>query len=761
MADAELNRLARAYGVATRYSDWRGQDVEVSEDTLRAVLTSLGADVSAPGAVRETLARLEEERRTRLLPPILFRRAGRPAAITIPWNPRAAAEVWLDMSTGGTVELHGTTVRTPEGLMKQYRLPQSTPEGWHRVRVRVRGQWQERAAPLLLAPERLRPPPRAWGLTAQLYSVRSKESWGMGDLHDLADLASWSARDLGAGFVLVNPLHATEPTTPIGPSPYSPMSRRFASPLYLRVEDIPEYTALPAKEREHISALAARARDAASIRTPDGGDIDRNAVWEAKREALEILFAVPRSTERQRAYEWYRHREGAPLTAFATWSALGEEHGADWRRWPPELRDADNSAVARAAERLADRIEFHAWLQWQLDEQLAAAQVAARTAGMPVGIVHDLAVGVHPGSADAWMYRPLYAPGMSVGAPPDEFNQRGQDWGQPPWHPVRLAEAAYLPFRGMLAAALRHGGGLRLDHAMQISRLWWVPEGGSPAEGTYVHYDREAMLSTLVWEAAQAGAVVVGEDLGTVEPDVRDDLADRGILGTSLLWFERDAEGSPRKAQEWREKSLATVGTHDMPPITGFLHGDHIDLRHRLDLLTRPVEDELADHRRLLRDWLRLLHTEGLLTTPPEEILDAVTGAAPNKAPEETATEGPKERAEEASGDAAEGASASTAGDDGTRADEGGGDTARYDTEVTAALHAFLARTPARLIGVSLADAVGERRTQNQPGTTDEYPNWRVALGDANGDPVLLEDLPGIPRLEATLAPLKALTDRP
>jgi 4-alpha-glucanotransferase len=440
------------------------------------------------------------------------------------------------------------------------------------------------------------------------------------------------------------------------------MSRRFASPLYLRVEDVLEYGALPSKERRRFTAKAART-------------LDRDAVWEAKREALEAVYMMPRSTLREEAFEWYRHREGAPLMAFATWSALSEEHGADWRQWPPELRDAEHPAVAYAAKRLADRVDFHAWLQWQLDEQLALAQTVARDSGMPVGIVHDLAVGVHPGSADAWMYRPMFAPGMSVGAPPDEFNQRGQDWGQPPWHPERLAEAAYLPFRGMLAAALRHGGGLRLDHAMQISRLWWVPEGGSPAEGTYVSYDREAMLSTLVWEASQAGAVVVGEDLGTVEPDVREDLAERGVLGTSLLWFERDAQGRPRKAEDWREASLATVGTHDMPPITGVLHGDHVELRDRLDLLTRPVEEELADHQEQLTDWLRVLYDEGLLPTSPEDVLQAV-------------------------------ADKSTA----------------HDAEVTAALHAFLARTPARLIGISLADAVGERRTQNQPGTTDEYP---------------------------------------
>jgi 4-alpha-glucanotransferase len=247
----------------------------------------------------------------------------------------------------------------------------------------------------------------------------------------------------------------------------------------------------------------------------------------------------------------------------------------------------------------------------------------------------------------------------------------------------------------MLATAFRHGGGLRLDHAMQVSRLWWVPEGGSPADGTYVRYDRDALLGCLAWEAERAGAVVVGEDLGTVEPELRDGLSDRGILGTSLLWFERDAEGRPKPPDEWRELSLATVGTHDMPPIVGFVHGDHIALRDRLGLLTRPREDEEADHRRQLGDWLALLHKEGLLPASPAEVMRAL----------------------------AEGSTA-------------------YDDQIVAALHAFLDRTPARLSGISLADAVGERRTQNQPGTVDEYPNWRVPLADSAGMPVLLEDLP-------------------
>ncbi|MGH3241372.1 MAG: 4-alpha-glucanotransferase, partial [Spirillospora sp.] len=286
------------------------------------------------------------------------------------------------------------------------------------------------------------------------------------------------------------------------------------------------------------------------------------------------------------------------------------------------------------------------------------------------------------------------AHGVSVGAPPDEFNQRGQDWGLQPWRLRDSAAEEYRPFREMAASALRHGGGIRLDHAMQVSRLWWIPEGASPAEGTYVRYDRDALLACLTWEAERFGGVVVGEDLGTVEPGVREALAERGVLGTSLLWFERDADGRPKPAKRWRELSLATVGTHDMPPITGFVHGDHIGLRDRLGLLAHSRADEEADHRRQLSGWLALLHAEELLDIPPDQVMRALEAGS-----------------------------------------------SEYDEEIVTALHDFLTLTPARLVGVSLADAVGERRTQNQPGTVDEYPNWRVPLGDAEGVPVSLDDL--------------------
>ncbi|MCW2947421.1 MAG: 4-alpha-glucanotransferase, partial [Actinoallomurus sp.] len=421
----DLNELAAAYGVGTSYVDWRRRPADVSPDTIRAVLTALGLDTSSPGAVRAELERLEQERQARLLPPVLVAYAGEDL------HAAAGAELRVGLSGGG--ELGVAAVTSPaaqrpaaRGPQAAYGLPPETPLGWHSVHAR-RGD-REASAPLLVAPSRAPDPgERAWGFMAQLYSTRSHGSWGLGDLADLRELASWSGQDLGAGFVLVNPLHAGEPAPPIRPSPYLPMSRRFTSPLYLRPEDVPEYASAGEDVRRRVIELAAPAR----ARDHTLAQLDRDAVWTAKGAALELLYRVPRPPAREAAFAAFREREGDALTAFATWCALAETHGADWRSWPAGLRDPGSAAVAAERERRAGRVGFHSWLQWLLDEQLGAVQGAARDAGMPIGVIHDLAVGVDPGGADAWAYQDLFAPGMSVGAPPDEFNQRGQDWGQP------------------------------------------------------------------------------------------------------------------------------------------------------------------------------------------------------------------------------------------------------------------------------------------------------------------------------------------
>lgn len=678
----DLRRLAERYGVLTRYEDTGGRQVAVTPDTLVAVLAALGVDASTPDAAGAALERHTEERSRRMLPPAAVVRTGRPMTVDV--RAGRGAEVWVETDDGRERplrrgwELYAPLAAGPPSAA--YELPPDLPLGYHRVHARD-GDGHD-SAPLAVTPGRLDLPPglddrRTWGFMAQLYSVRSHASWGLGDLRDLADLVHWSGQELGAGMTVINPLHAAEPRPPMEPSPYLPSSRRFANPIYLRVEDVPEYAMLPAADRGRIEDLAAPLR--ARNRTLD--PLDRDGVWAAKLAALELVRRIPRGRERQARYDAFRAREGRALMDFATWCALAEEYGPDFSRWPVDLRDPRADAVREAGARLADRVEFHRWLQWLMDEQLADVQRTAREAGMPIGVAHDLAVGVNPAGADAWLFQDVLAHGVTVGAPPDDFNQQGQDWRQPPWHPGRLAEAGYRPYRDMVRYGFRHAGGLRVDHILGLFRLWWVPEGAPASAGTYVRYDHEAMVGIMALEAHLAGAAVVGEDLGTVEPWVRDYLDERGLLGTSMLWFERESDGAPRRPERWRSNCLATVATHDLPPVAAYLAGEQVGLRARLGLLARPAGEEQADADRQLRDWLALLTDLGLVGPDPSR------------------------------------------------------------QQVTEALHAFLALTPARLVGVSLADAVGERRTQNQPGTVDEYPNWRVPLADGSGRPVLLEDL--------------------
>ncbi len=635
MTDPDLIRRAEAAGVAPIYLDWRGQRVEVSEETLTAILNALDR---VPGVSSEA---------------------------------------------GGPDGVGGADAGAVAGMVGEVGVAGEAGEVGEAAEVGVAGEAG--------APRPRLPQGRSWGFTVQLYSVRSRNSWGHGDLHDLADLARWSARDLGAGFVLINPLHAAQPLPPVSPSPYLPMTRRYLSPLYLRVEDIPEYQQLDAGQRERIEELAAplRARNAtASL-------IDRDAVWAAKREALEMLHRVPLSDRRREEYQRYRQREGRDLEDWAAWCVLAERYGPDWRLWPASARDpraaADMAGIADAAGTVASswvgtdaEADFHAWLQWHAAAQLAVAQQAALDAGLDTGVITDLAVGVHPGGADAWARQDLLVSGLSVGAPPDEFNQRGQDWSQPPWHPQRLAQVRYRPLADLFAASLRHAGGLRVDHVMGLMRLWCVPQGMPPDRGAYIRYDHRAAVSALAGQAARAGALAIGEDLGTVDPWISTYLADSGIMGTTMLWFAREPDGAPLEPEHWRRNCMATVGTHDVPPVAAFRNGEQVTVRARLGLLNRPAEAERQDAMQLLSRWQDALASRGLV--PP--------GPLP----------GPD--------------------------------------EFTVALYAYLARTASALVGVSLADAVGDRRAQNIPGTSDEYPNWQIPLCDGSGRAVLLVTCP-------------------
>ncbi|MEV0220258.1 4-alpha-glucanotransferase [Streptomyces sp. NPDC050704] len=593
-------------------------------------------------------------------------------------------------------------IRTEQGETRA--SAEQLPVGVHELEATAPDGRTARAH-LVVAPVRLPAPPgRTYGLLVQVYSLLSRRSWGMGDLGDLAELTAWAGRALGAGFVQVNPMHAAVPGAPTDPSPYRPSSRRFPDPVYLRVEDIPEFAYADERDRDRVRTVLERAGRLREAVLHKGALIDRDAVWELKREALELVRDVPLGPGRRAAYCDFLAEEGEALEDHATWCALAEVYGSDWQKWPTGLRDPRSAETARARAELMDRVDFHSRLAWLTDAQLATAQRSARDAGMGVGLVHDLAVGVHPGGADAWAQQEYFAAGMSVGAPPDAFSVQGQGWGLPPWRPDRLAESGYAPYRRLLRALFRYAGALRIDHVMGLFRLWWIPQGRPATEGTYVRYDAEAMLAILALEASRAGALVIGEDLGTVEPGVRETLHEHGVLGTSVLWFERDWDGTglPLPPERWRADCLATATTHDLPPTASRLTGDHVELRDRLGLLTRPVEEERAEAAAEAGEWLTLLARLGLL---------------------EGAAGGVSEQSEEA--------------------------------EIQA-LHRFLLRTPARMIGVWLPDTVGDRRPQNLPGTWDQYPNWRLPVADAEGRPVTLEELAASPRLHALIDVVRA-----
>jgi 4-alpha-glucanotransferase len=506
----------------------------------------------------------------------------------------------------------------------------------------------------------------------QLYALHSKDSWGLGDLGDLREFLTWTATTHGAGAVLVNPLHAVTPIHPVQASPYSPSSRRFVNPLYLRITDIPAYRRGDPTLRAAVDALRVE---------PASERIDYDAVWQAKQAALELLWQA----------------EGAPRPAmseglrdFATFCALAQRHGPRWSRWPAELR---HPATASAGEQ---EVAFHAWVQQQCAEQLAATRHAARR--MAIGVVHDLAVGVDPEGADAWALQDVLATGVTVGAPPDTFNQKGQDWGLPPWRPDRLAATGYAAYRDMLRAVLAHSDGLRIDHVAGLWRLWWVPPGASPDQGTYVHYDASAMVAALTLEAHRASAIVIGEDLGTVEPEVTKTLAAQRMLGSAVLWFARDedAPGTPLlAAQRWPARAAASISTHDLPTALGFLRGEHVRARAELGLLNDEAA-EWQQARAERAELVALLRAEGLLS---------------------------------------------------------GGSAEPSEEQIVVAMHALLARTPCRLLLASPYDVVGELRQPNLPGTVEQYPNWRLPL------PVTLEQLQRDPRVKRVLKALRPAGD--
>lgn len=522
-------------------------------------------------------------------------------------------------------------------------------------------------------PQALQGDGRRWGIQVQLYGLRSTHNWGIGDFTDLAELVAGAA-ELGAAAVGLNPLHALFPTRPRHISPYSPSSRLFLNPMYVDVEAVPDFAdCVAARRKVESAAFQAQLRALREARL-----IDYPGVAEAKFAILEQLYAYFRKTcladpahPRTRAFREFQAERGGALRRFATFHALAEQTDTvAWRDWPHEWRDPDSDTIAVFVERHVERVEFHEYLQWQADWQLRAAAELARESGMSVGLYTDLAVGADPTGAEAWGHQQATVQGASVGAPPDQLNLHGQDWGLPPPDPLAWQAQAYAPFIELLDANMRHAGAIRIDHILGLIRLYWIPAGMSAKEGAYVRYPWRDLLAVVAAQSRRSRCLVIGEDLGTVPEGLREAMMENGILSYRLLYFERDGN-SFRAPGDYPTEALAAVGTHDLPTLPGWWHSDDIALRDQLDLWpSKKKRDEACTERE--RDRKVLMNA-----LRDAQLVD---------------------------------------------------ETSVPDEPPVMAIYSYLAQAPSRLLMVQLEDVLGQREQLNVPGTTDEYPNWRQRM---------------------------------
>lgn len=715
----DLRRLASLYGIEPGYTDFWGKRRRVTRRTQRALLAAMGAGVDGEEAIAASLHEVEARPWRRMLSPVRVIAAHEPLEVTFSLPARLGGAVvrWRLEQEAGAGDRGGEV--TPDDLPVvaaaevdgesyrrwRLRLPLALPHGYHRLHLDVGARESDCAQGsmrLIVAPPACHAPAtnqRLWGLTTQLYGVRSARNWGMGDLTDLADLAEQAA-SLGAGAVGINPLHALFPADANHISPYSPSSRLFLNVLYLDPRAVPDLAA--SAEAQAMLGGAGFAGELAQVRAADL--VDYPGVWRLKLRVLELLFEsfrqhhLARSTDRARAFLGFKAEMGHALVQHTTFDALHEHMlgttGAwSWHHWPEPYHRPESAEVAAFAAAHHERIELFAYLQWLADEQLGNAQARARTAGMPIGLYHDIAVAVNPASAMTWANPGVSLSGASVGAPPDWFNPHGQNWVLAPLSPVGLREAGYEPFAQSLRHNMRHAGAVRIDHVMGLKRLFWIPEGASPDEGAYVRYPFDDLVRIIALESARHQCLVIGEDLGTVPRGFRPAMHRAGLLSCRVLYFERAADGAFLPADAYPGQSLVSVSTHDLPTLEGFW--TYRDLSWR-ELLRRFPDGQAAAQARIERDrdrvqLLQALARAGLL---PD-------GIDPDQAPD------------------------------------------ALSPELALAVHRFLAGTPGQLLMVQLEDMAGEEEQPNLPGT-EEHPNWRRKLGRT------LEELPDEPLVRQT-----------
>lgn len=704
---SSLPALAARLGILDQYVDQTGRETRHTSDATRvALLAAMGVDASSESHIRKALLALDEREQREILPPVRVVRESeawdRTLRFRIPDTvapPNADARVeytcTLEDERGECTTYAGAVDRHAADVVDVGLAP-LVGAGYYRLHLALRGRGARAEArqTLIVAPHAcVTPTGKRFGIETNLYSVRSAANWSVGNLDDLAALAEWSGAH-GAAFLGINPLHALR-NRGADISPYSPVSRLYRNAAYLHVESIPEVAESDAARA--LLASDAVSSELAKLRAGDRVEYERamllaRPVLEALHRTFTAAHASP-VDPRRAAYDRYVAREGDPLAAHATFCALDEHFVAlgltgGWRAWPRPFRVPASPEVAQFRAEHRDRIDFHRWIQFELDRQLERAAQRGRDAGLAIGLYHDLAVGSSGDGSDAWAYQHLFLSGADVGAPPDAYATEGQNWGLPPISPHQLHAEAYAYWIALIRASLRHAGALRIDHALGMFRQFWIPAGRPGRDGAYVRFPTNDLLGILALESARNRAIIIGEDLGTVPPDVPSTLRSWGVLGCRVMVFERDGDGAFRPASAYDPLSLVTADTHDMPPLEGYWTGRDLELglTRRDDPALGPARAARARERAAVVDRLT---ADGVL--PPGS--NGVPGPV-----------------------------------------------------LTGAVHRFLCSTPAALVGLSLDDLAGETEPVNMPGlANDRYPSWtrrmRMPIESLDSSPTVRESL--------------------
>lgn len=694
-----IARMAAVRGLGDAYHDYRGELKVFSVATKIAVLRAMGCAVDDDAALARDLSKLEAARWRNCLPPLAAARAAkieidinvaaRDSAAAVPWcviledgsrregvtSADRCREIWRG-------DVQGTWI-----TRRRFELPCDLPPGYHEFEARIADGAAHRCLLIVSPPHCHRPAAilagrRLWGIAVQLYTLRSRQNWGIGDFLDLQLLIRWAA-SCGAGFIGVNPLHALSPADPDRSSPYSASSRHFLNVLYIALPAVPEF-----QECEAVTRRLAEPEVADKLRNLRAQKlVDYRGVADLKFEFLALLHRefrgrhlAPRS-DRGLEFLAFVAAGGEALQLHARFDALDRYFRANlkvasgWSNWPEEFRDANGSAARRFAAEHPAEVEFHAYLQWLAHEQLSGAQRLTRELGMPIGLYGDYAVGANPAGSETWVDPGSYALTAEIGAPPDPLALKGQGWGIPPQDPSVMRTQRLQGFVRLIRSNMRYYGALRLDHVMSLFRLWWVPGGCLPTDGAYVHYPLQELLTILTLESARSRCLVVGEDLGIVPDEMRRAMPEFGLLHYKVLLFEK-VDGRFRRPDEYVKDALATPATHDMPTLRSYWEGRDIELRRRLNLYpsaeieTRVVEERARD-RELLLAALR------------EQGLNPLQPATPSEP---------------------------------------------FTAELAHALQLYLARSPTIMVALQIEDLLGMVDPVNVPGTHHEYPNWQRKL---------------------------------